>query len=117
MAKPPKLKSEKSPHPASLNQQKTTLDSNISEVEQDVLALIKKHYPNLSNNQIDIFGEDGDLGKTGFYLVFIKRDEDNLKGRLAVHTFGSHMNMGDIVEAFSAKVADTINNQKKIPIA
>lgn len=99
------------------SQRKTTSDFNVAEVEKDVLALIEKHYPDIFNRQVSIMGEPGDLGKTGFYLVFIKRDEDNPKGRLAVHTLGSNINMEDIIGAFSAKIADTINGQGKIPVA
>ena len=88
------------------NQNKPSTFS-VKQVEKDVVALIQKHYPHTITKEVNVFGEKDGLEKEGFYLMFMRRDENNKKARIAVYTLGSNMSIQDIVESFAAKIADT----------
>lgn len=80
---------------------------SVKQVEKDVIKLIQKHYPHTLTTEVDVFGNKEELEAEGFYLMFMRRDEGNKKGRIAVYTLGSNMSIEDIVESFAAKIADT----------
>lgn len=77
-----------------------TIEIDIEELNDDINSLIKKYSPSSMSNTLLTTDLVSNIDK-GFYLVFIKRDDNApLNQKLQTTIFGKHMNSLDIGVCF-----------------
>ena len=86
---------------------------NVDQIEQEVVDLITKHY---AGGSVNILDDALPTDPKGFFLIFIKRDDSDEKGRLKTRTFGHQMTMRQIMAAFQDTIVNIMeaDNQKVV---